>query len=190
MQPRLLKKVRDGKGSLFEGGIREPMMVKWPGITKPGSVCKQYVGIQDFFPTILQMIGDMNYKTVQKIDGKSMVPFLKNPDKMDHQRALIWHFPNKWAIASGENDRDVSWLSAIRQGDWKLIYFEKYGRLELYNLKNDIKEEYNLSKQFPKKNKELAALLTKKLKSSNAQMPTFKSTGKQVPWPDEIVSHK
>jgi len=67
-----------------------------------------------------------------------------------------------------------------------LIYFEKYGRLELYNVKNDIKEEHDLSKQFPQKTKEMAALLTKKLKASNAQMPSYKATGKQVPWPDEI----
>lgn len=177
--------LRGGKGSLYEGGIREPMIVKWPGITKAGSINSQYMIIEDFYPTLLDMTGISNYKTVQKIDGKSIVPYLKNPGKKNDKRSLIWNFPNDWT--GGDLGEDNSWLTAIRQGDWKMIYFEKYGRLELYNLKNDIKEQHDLAKQFPKKTKKLAILLTKKLKLSNAQKPTYKASGKPVPWPDEVM---
>ena len=130
------------------------------------------------------MAGITKYKTVQKTDGKSMVPFLKNPNLKDEKRTLIWNFPNDWA--GGDLGTDNSFLTAIRQGDWKLIYFEKYGKLELYNLKDDNKEQHDLSKTFPGKTKELAKLLTQKLKSFNAQMPSWKSSGEKVPWPDEI----
>jgi arylsulfatase A-like enzyme len=180
--------LRGGKGSLYEGGVREPMIVCWPGVAKPASVNKQYTIIEDFYPTILEMADIKNFKTVQKIDGQSIVPYLKNVSMVNNKRSLIWNFPNDWA--GGNLGEDNAWLTAIRQGDWKLIYFEKYGRLELYNLKKDIKEEHDLSKQFPQKTKEMATLLTKKLKSSNAQMPSYKATGKQVPWPDEIAGYK
>ncbi|WP_017257145.1 sulfatase [Pedobacter arcticus] len=176
--------LRGGKGSLYEGGIREPMMVFWNGFSKPGTTSKQNVIIEDFYPTILQMAGVKNYTTVQKLDGKSIVPFITNPKRMDKKRPLIWNFPNNWG--GGNSSRDNSFMVAIRQGDWKLIYFEKYGTLELYNLNKDIKEEHNTSKQFPNKTKALARLLTRKLKNRQAQMPTFKADGKQVPWPDEI----
>jgi arylsulfatase A-like enzyme len=178
--------LKAGKGSLYEGGIREPMMIRWPGVTQARSICNQYVAIQDFYPTILDIVSIKNYKTVQKIDGQSMVPYLKNPTLKDDKRVLIWNFPNDWT--NGYGGRYYNWMTAIRQGDWKLIYFEKYGRLELYNLKDDIKEENDLSKTDVGKTKEMAALLTEELKSSNAQMPTFKATGKQVPWPDELLN--
>ena len=176
--------LKGGKGSLYEGGIREPMMVFWNGFTKPGTTSKQNVIIEDFYPTILQMAGIKNYNTVQKIDGKSIVPFITNANKIDAKKSLIWNFPNNWG--GGDMGRDNSFMTAIIQGDWKLIYFEKYGKLELYNLSTDIKEEHDLSGQFPKKTKALARLLTQKLKKQQAQMPIFKATGKQVPWPDEI----
>lgn len=176
--------LRGGKGSLYEGGVREPMMVKWNGVTKPGSINNQYMVIQDFYPTLLDMAGIKNYKSVQAIDGKSIVPYLKNPGLKDSTRSIIWNYPNNWA--GGDFGEDNSFLASIRKGNWKLIYFEKYGRLELYNVKNDIKEQHDLSKQFPEKTKELARLLTQKLKSYKAQMPFYKSNGKQVPWPDEI----
>ncbi len=176
--------LRGGKGSLYEGGIREPMMVYWKDVTTPGSISKQYLTIEDFYPTILEMAGIKDYKTVQHVDGESIVPYLKNPDLVINKRALTWNYPNDWT--GGDLGEDNSFITAIRQGDWKLIYFEKYARLELYYLKDDIKEQHDLSKQFPQKTKEMAGLLTRKLKSYKAQMPSYKSSGKQVPWPDEI----
>lgn len=176
--------LRGGKGSLYEGGIREPMMVRWPGVTKAGSVSSQYTIIQDFFPTLLDMAGIRNYRTVQHTDGQSMVPYLRNPLLRNEHRVLVWNFPNDWA--GGNLGQDNAWLCAMREGDWKLIYFEKYGRLELYDIKNDIKEEHNLSRDYPAKTKELARLLTQKLKEEHAQMPVVKATGKTVPYPDQL----
>src|SRR5690606_28607490 len=69
--------LRAGKGSLYEGGIREPMIVKWPGEVKPGTVSHQYVSIMDFFPTLLEVAGIKDAKTVQAIDGLSFIPYLK-----------------------------------------------------------------------------------------------------------------
>src|SRR5699024_8796086 len=86
--------LRYGKGSLYEGGIREPMRVRWTGVTRAGRVDNQYVAVWDFFPTILQIAGIQKYKTIQKVDGKSFVPVLKNPDYSDTDRTLIWHFPD------------------------------------------------------------------------------------------------
>lgn len=177
--------LRGGKGSLYEGGIREPMMVCWPGVTMGGTTCSQYVDMQDFFPTILEMAGVRGWHAVQKVDGISITPYLKDPGKLDSSRTLIWNFPNNWA--GGNLGEDNSFLAAIRQGQWKLIYFEKYGRLELYNLENDIGEKNDLSGKFPERTKALAGQLTRRLKQWHAQMPFFKSNGKQVPWPDQIA---
>ena len=177
--------LRGGKGALYEGGIRVPTMVRWPGVTKSGSVNDQYIIIEDFYPTLLQMAGIVKYKTVQTIDGQSMISYLKNPGYNDKKRPLIWNYPNDWT--GGNLGQDNSWLTAIRQGDWKLIYFEKYGRLELYNLKKDIKELNDLSKIYPSKTHKLAKLLTSELKNKNAQRPLYKKDGKPVPWPDEVI---
>ncbi|MBF9252681.1 sulfatase [Pontibacter sp. 172403-2] len=177
--------LRSGKGSLLEGGIRVPMMVRWPGVTRQGSVCSQYVTVEDFLPTIMEMAGDKAYKTVQQVDGQSLVKYLRDSSKKDNERSLVWNFPNSWAAAETPY---VSWTSAIRQGDWKLIYLEKPGRLELYNLKNDIGEQVNLTQKYPKKTNQLARELTQKLKKWDAQLPFYKSSGQPVPYPAEILS--
>ncbi|MNY10960.1 Arylsulfatase [compost metagenome] len=174
--------LKSGKGSVYEGGIREPMIVKWQGLVKPSAVAKQYVSIEDFYPSILEMAGLKNYKTVQKIDGKSFVPILKNADYVDNNRELIWHFPNKWTSEDGPG---INYFSAIRQGDWKLVYSMRSEKKELYNLKEDIGEVNDLATKYPEKMKQLADLLTNKLKDAKAPMPTFKATGKLVPWPNE-----
>lgn len=176
--------LRNGKGSLYEGGIREPMMIKWPGVTLANSVSDQPVIIQDFYPTILSMAGIKNYRTVQKIDGQSMMPYLKNPKKVNNQRELVWNFPNGWV--GGAQSQDCSWTCAIRKGNWKLIYFEKYARLELYNLKEDIKEQHDLASARPKLTRKLAKLLTKQLKRQQAQMAIIKSSGEPVLYPDDL----
>ena len=179
--------LRAGKGSLYEGGIREPMIVKWPGVVKPKTVADQYLQIQDFFPTILEMAGISNYKTIQAVDGVSFLPVLKNPQYADSSRELIWHYPNRWTTDTTEA---LCFASAIRQGNWKLIYKMKEKKIELYNLKNDIGEQNDLSAKYPEKTKELARLLTAKLKSYDAQMPTYKASGKSVEWPEDFPNPK
>jgi arylsulfatase A-like enzyme len=173
--------LRQGKGSLYEGGIRVPMLVAGPGIA-PSSTTNQYVGIDDIFPTIMEFAGQKKYKTIQTVDGKSMLPFLKDANKSDSEKVLLWHYPNNWTTV---NLKGISWGTALRKGNWKLIYFHKYQTMELYDLSNDIGEEKDLAAKYPEKMKEMADLMTKELKSKNALMPSFKKDGKQVPWPDE-----
>ena len=172
--------LKAGKGSVYEGGIREPMIVKYPALVKPGTTINQYLIIEDYFPTILELAGIKNYKTVQKIDGKSFVPILKNPSYTDNNRSLIWHYPNKWNNAK---EVGINYFSAIRKGDWKLVYNLRNGRKELYNLKNDIGESNDMADANPAKATELTNLLGLQLKSWKAPMPINKSDNKPVAWP-------
>lgn len=172
--------LKAGKGSVYEGGIRVPMLAKWPGVTKAGSVAEQYLIIEDFFPTLLEIAGVKNFKVVQPIDGISFVDKLRNNKKPNNTRPLIWHFPNKWIA---KDDYGINYRSAIRQGDWKLIYNMKTTSVELYNLKTDIGELHDLATKYPNKTEQLALLLSQKLKSYDAQMPVLKSNLQPVPWP-------
>ncbi len=167
-----------GKGSAYEGGIREPMIVKWPGVTATSSVCNEYLMIEDFFPTILEMAGINQAKMVQQVDGISFMPLLKQ-QRMSTERKLYWHYPNNW----GETGPGIGASSTIRKGDWKLIYYHQDGKFELFNLREDIGEYNDLSAKNSKKVKELAKDLEEYLVSVHAQMPTYKSTEEKVPMP-------
>ncbi len=176
--------LNSGKGSFYEGGIREPMLVKWNKNFKKNTSVNDYIIIEDFFPTILEMAKIKNFKTHQKIDGKSFVSILKNSKKKEKERPIFWHYPNKWG-ASGPG---IGSASAIRIGDWKLIYFHKSRQIELFNVTNDISEKHNLSKKYPKKVVYLAKLLGNYLRETKAQMPIDKKTKKVVEYPDEIFN--
>jgi len=172
--------LRGHKINPYEGGIREPMIVKWPGVTKPGTVCCDTVVIEDYFPTILELAGATG-KTLQVVDGVSFVPLLKQTGKTPADRAFVWHFPHNYGQTP---------FSAIRVGPWKLIYHHISRKLELFNIPADISEKQNLVAQQPGKMKELAARLTQLLKERNAQMPTDKLTGKPIDWPDEVLGNR
>ena len=176
--------LKQGKGSLYEGGIRVPLIVAGPGIPA-GAKQRQYVGVHDFFPTMLEWAGVKKPEVIQHVDGQSIVPFLRNPDKTDDEKVLIWHYPNNW---TNINVKGTSWGSAIRKGAYKLIYFHKTEEMELYNLENDLAEEHDLSAMMPEKLREMAALMTSALQSRNAPMPSIKSTGKQIPWPSDLIN--
>ncbi len=178
--------LKAGKGSVYEGGIREPMLVRWPGVVKPGSVTDQYVIIEDFFPTILDIAGVKKPTLIQSTDGISFRPLLGNPRLRDNTRTLIWHHPHRWIPQEGPL---VSWASAMRQGDWKLVYDLRKEKLELYNLTSDIGELRDVAAQNPKKVLDLARLFTERLKAWDAQMPTFKASGRKVKWPLEAAQH-
>jgi arylsulfatase A-like enzyme len=169
--------LRAGKGSMYEGGIRVPMIVKWPEVVKSNTSIKQYVIAEDSFPSIIQMAGIANFKTIQKVDGKSFVPLLKNNNITDTNRVLVWHYPNKWVDGDGPA---INYKSAIRQGSWKLIYDLRNGHKELYDLSNDIGEYINLSKQQPAKTRQLSILLKDILEKNNAPMPSYKINSKKV----------
>ncbi|MCG6190050.1 sulfatase [Maribellus maritimus] len=176
------KPLNSGKGSAYEGGIREPMIVKWPGTVEAGSVCNDYLIIEDFFPSILEIAGVSGYQTKQVVDGQSFVPMLKQKGTTADGRDLYWHFPNKWG-ASGPG---IGTTSTIRSGDWKLIYWYKDQHFELFNLAEDIGEKNNLVVNNPEKVEELAVKLSRHLREMDALRPLFKESGEPVPWPDEI----
>lgn len=177
------KPLSSGKGSAHEGGIREPMIVKWPGVVKPGSVTHEYMIIEDFFPTILEMAGIKNYTTLQKVDGISFTPMLTQKGTTSKNRALFWHYPNNWGPAGP----GIGASSTVRKGDWKLIYYHAGQNFELFNITEDIGETINLAENEPEKLKELAILLANYLRKADAQMPIKKSTGKPVRYPDQVI---
>lgn len=169
-----------GKGSLYEGGIREPMMVYWPNVTRPGSVCDKYLIIEDFFPSILEMAGIDSYKTLSPIDGRSFVPLIKGTGDPSKGRSLVWNYPNIW----GNSGPGVNLNCAIRRGDWKLVYYYDTGKKELFNVKEDIGETCDLSAEKPGLVRKLSARLGRYLRSVDAQRPSFLLSGEPCPWPD------
>lgn len=176
--------LRAGKGSVYEGGIRVPMLVRWSGVVKPASVNHMPVIIEDFFPTILEMAQVQKYDLVQQVDGESFVPLLKSPARKSADRVFIWHVPNKWTREDGPG---INYKSALREGDWKLIYHMRDGKLELYNLRKDLGETTDLAAKHPKMVKAMAIKLSQQLRQWQAPMPSFKNTGKPVPMPDEVL---
>jgi len=172
-----------GKGSIHEGGIREPMIVKWPGVVTPGSENNNYLIIEDFFPSILEIAGIDQYHTAQTMDGKSFVPLLKNNLAAEQDRPLFWHFPNEW----GPTGPGLGAFSAIRKGEWKLIYYHQDQRFELFNIDSDIGETSNLSDSHQKIRDKLAEVLTHYLQSVDAQMPKNKQSGELIPMPNQSI---
>jgi arylsulfatase A-like enzyme len=155
--------LRAGKGWLYEGGIREPMMIKWPGVTRPGSVCSETVISTDFYPTMLEM-ASLPPKPKQHIDGISMVPLLKGKKSLP-RKAVFWHYPHY-------GNQGGSPGGAVLAGDYKLIEFYEDNHLELYNIKKDIGEKNNLAQKMPGKAAELHKMLIDWRKDVDAQMPT------------------
>ncbi len=155
--------LRAGKGWLYEGGIREPMIVKWPGVVKPGSTCGVPVISTDFYPTMLEM-ANLPPKPDQHVDGASLVPLLRQTGTISRP-ALYWHYPHY----SNQGGRPGS---AVRCGDWKLIEFFEDGRLELYDMQTDLGETRNLAGQYRAKTAELHRMLQDWRKSVGARLPT------------------
>lgn len=173
--------LNSGKGSLYEGGIREPMIVSWPGVVNPGVQCDKYLMIEDFYPTILEMAGVKKYQTVQPVDGVSFMPLLTETGDPSKGRALVWNFPNIW----GNKGPGINLNCAIRKDDWKLVYYYETGKKELFNIPEDIGEKNDVSAQHPKLVAQLSKELGEYLRKVGGQRPAFKATGKPCPWPDE-----
>lgn len=170
--------LRGHKLTPYEGGTRVPMLAKWPGVVKPGTTNRNPVVIEDLFPSILELAGvSWRGKTIQTVDGISLVPLLKGEGTTAADRPFVWHFPHHY---------DEPPFSSIRVGDWKLIYHHADRRFELFNLDADLAEKTNLATKEPQKLRELAAKLTVLLKDRGALMPVIKATGQPVPWPAEV----
>jgi len=164
--------LRGGKGWLYEGGIREPFLIKWPGVTEPGSTCDQTVASIDFHPTILEMAG-LEPVRKQEMDGVSLVPYLKQPTNLQ-ERPLFWHYPhysNQGGFPGG----------AVRIADYKLVERFEDGRVHLYNLKDDIGERKDLAEEMPDKVAKMRRQLHAWYKEVDAKFLMAKQDGPE-PW--------
>jgi len=132
--------LRAGKGWLYEGGIRDPMIIRWPGVVVGGTTCSEPVQSTDFFPTMLEMAG-LPRMPSQHQDGMSLVPVLEGADGLERD-ALFWHFPHY----HGSGNRPSG---AVRMGDWKLLEWFEDGAVELYNLREDPGEEWDRAQGEP-----------------------------------------
>ncbi|MBL61951.1 MAG: aryl-sulfate sulfohydrolase [Opitutae bacterium] len=150
------------KGTYYEGGIREPFFVKWPGVVKPGTRCADPIIGVDMYPTFCEITGAKPPKK-QPLDGVSLMPLLEGAASLGRE-AIYWHFPAYLqSYARNDEQRDPLFrsrpCSIIRAGDYKLHEYFEDGGLELYNLREDIGESKDLSKSMPKKVKELHGML-------------------------------
>ena len=161
-QPTCNLPLRGGKGWLYEGGIREPMMVRWPGVVKAGSICEEPVISTDFYPTMLEMAG-LPPKPQQHVDGASLVPLLKGAGR-PRRTAIYWHYPH-YSNQGGKPG------GAVRVGDFKLIESYEDNHVELYNLRADLGEQHDLAAEMPQKAAELRRMLHEWRKEVGAVMP-------------------
>ena len=164
--------LRGSKGMLYEGGIREPLVIKWPGVTKAGTTCHEPVIGIDLYPTFLEVTGTPAPKDYT-LDGRSLVPLLKDATANLGRDAIFWHFP---CYLQGYTERHGAFRTtpggAVRAGDWKLIEYFEDDTLELYNLSNDIGEKKDLAKAEPQKTRELHKLMTDWRRKVQAPVPT------------------
>jgi arylsulfatase A-like enzyme len=152
--------LRTGKGYLYEGGIRVPLIVRWPGVAKPASICDVPVFSADLYSTIVSAAGASGNDVV---DGQSLLPLLKQEGGFK-RRPLYWHYPhysNQGGKPSG----------AVREGDWKLVEFFENGRAELYNLGTDPAESKDLALEFPDRSAALQSKLSAWRAETGAKLP-------------------
>ncbi|MCW5555676.1 MAG: sulfatase [Verrucomicrobiae bacterium] len=158
--------LRSGKGSLYEGGIRVPLIVRLPGVTSRGSVCDEPVICTDFYPTILELCGvsAASRPAAGPLDGQSVAPLLRQPNARLNRDALYFHYPHYYMTTTP--------VSAIRAGDWKLLeYFEDH-RVELYHLQDDPGETRDLAGQQPTRAAQLRDQLDAWRSAVGAKVPT------------------
>jgi arylsulfatase A-like enzyme len=165
--------LRGGKGMLYEGGLRVPMAVRWPGTVRPGTTCDDPVIGMDFFPTLLEAAGASPPED-GLVDGVSLLPLLHGGDSL-HRHGLFWHFP-AYLEGQAQGARDPHFRTrpggAVRQGDWKLIEYFEDGALELYNLREDVGETRNLADRQPARARELHDLMVAWRQEVEAPVPT------------------
>jgi arylsulfatase A-like enzyme len=154
--------LRAGKGWPYEGGVREPLLVRWPGVIRPGSIYAQPVISMDFYPTILAMVG-LPPRRTQHVDGISFAPLFHGDNVPAH--CLFWHYPHY----SNQGGRPHA---AARDGNWKLIQWFENSQVELYDLQSDVGERHNLAAEQAETAKALQQKLRAWRQEVGAQMPT------------------
>jgi arylsulfatase A-like enzyme len=161
--------LRAGKSTLYEGGIRVPLIVRYPKIVSAGTVCKTPTSNIDFYPTLCQVAGAWQ-DSQHDCDGVSILPLLKNPNYQLKRKTFYWHYPlDKPHFLGGRSS------GAIRKGGWKLIEYFDTGKKELYNLADDLSEKNNLASKNPEKVVELHGLLKDWRKEVGAKIPDEQS---------------
>ena len=160
--------LRSGKGSLYEGGTRVPFIIRWPGVTKPGSTSDVPTIHVDLYPTFAE-IGKAPLPKDQPLDGESLVPVFRDASASLKRDAIYQHFPGY--LGAGAGTWRTTPVGLIEAGDWKLMEFFEDGRLELYNLKDDIGEQKNLASEMPDKARELQAKMIAWREAIKAPMP-------------------
>ncbi len=165
--------LRAGKGSVYEGGVREPTIVKWPRVTPAGSVCNTPVITMDFYPTILNATGTKGDDVHNsQVDGVDLNRVLRDPNARLNRDALFWFFPHSHSGGARP-------YAAIRYKDLRLVKWFNSDRVELYDLKADIGESKNLAHSMPDQAKALDAMLTAWLTETNARIPRPKGAGRK-----------
>jgi arylsulfatase A len=154
--------MRAGKGSAYEGGTRVPLIVHWPGVTKPGSTSPTPVITADYFPTVCDIAGLGGAPVAPEF--RSLTPLLRGSGEIE-ARPLYWHYPHY-------HPGGATPYSAIREGDWRLVEFFEDNRLELYNLREDPLESKNVADTEAEKARALRGKLQAWRESVNAQLPT------------------
>jgi arylsulfatase A len=166
--------LRGNKWNLYEGGIHVPMMVRWPGVVEPGSTCDVPVIGTDLMPTLCE-IAETEPAPDRPLDGVSIVPLLH--EKPIDRDTLVWHFPYYHPPQGYEGTTPQS---AIRQGDYKLLYFYEEDRTELYDLAKDPAEQHDLSRTEPERTKEIRQSLADWLDDVGARYPTERDSQRPV----------
>jgi arylsulfatase A-like enzyme len=163
--------LRGGKGMLYEGGIRVPFIARWPGKVKAGATCEEPIIGVDIYPTLLDLAG-ARPQNGYVLDGTSTTQLLFGDGKRGRRpprNPLYWHFPGY--LGAGKDGWRTTPAGAIREGDWKLIEFFETGKIELYNLAEDIGEKNDLAMKQPDRAKAMHDDLVMWRKSVNAPMP-------------------
>lgn len=160
--------LRSGKGSLYEGGTRVPLIVRWPGVIPPGSQCNEPTIHVDLFSTLLEIAKAP--APSQVLDGESLVKLFREPQSKLQRETIFQHFPG-YLGAGGDTWRTTP-VSVIYKGEWKLMEFLEDGRLELYNLHDDLGETKNLASEQPEITRDLLTRLHAWRAAVNAPLPT------------------
>lgn len=163
--------LRGGKGMLYEGGVRVPMIWRWPGHIAKGKKSGEPIISVDLYPTFVEL-AKSKPPVDYPLDGTSLVPLVtnKSPDATLNREALYWHFPGYLGLSNG-NWRTLPG-GAIRMGDYKLIEFFEDAKIELYNLKDDVSQQHNLADAQPDRAKAMQEKLHAWRESTGAKMPT------------------
>ena len=161
----------EGKGFVYDGGIREPLIIRYPKRIKGGSICEVPVTTPDFYPTLVELAGILPI-TSQELDGVSIVPLFDGKNSLERD-GIFWHYPHYAPTGSSPS-------CSVRSGNYKLIYFFENHKYELYDLKNDISETYDISDGYPEIKNRLAEMLKDWLRDMDAVFPEINPEGEST----------